>query len=199
MEKLPYLKDFLSTNIPVVVSIVKRVGQYPETDFNTKQPTGRMQTLYNFKIESGEHAGIICRHYAKEREEETLGLFSAGESVQVVRQETMKEGRLIHFLVWTPTEGAEARLAANPPVQSNTRQTATQRDLKEREEERELKDISICLQGFAQAFIIKGSDPTAAISQAVIARSLLLKAAKEAHLGIPSLPEPSVDAESLPF
>lgn len=180
MEALPYLKDLISTNIPVTVTISKRVGQYPETDFNTKQPTGRMQTLYNFTMPDGK----TVRHYAKEREEDTLKMFSAGEEIQVVRQESNKNGKLIHFLVWTPTEGAEARLAANPPVMSNTRETATQREMKDRDEEREQKDIQICLQGFAQAYIIQGKNGEEALKLAEEDRARLIKRSGEIRIGV---------------
>jgi hypothetical protein len=152
MVTYPYLKDFVQTNIPLVVRIVKRVGQYPETDFNTKQPTGRMQTLYNFELPTGE----TVRHYGKEREEETLSMFSAGESVQVTRQEANKDGKRYTFLVWTPTEGAEQRLAANPPLKSNTQQTATQREMKDREDENIARDFKLGLAGVVQAMIAAG-------------------------------------------
>ncbi len=200
MEKLPYLKDKVLTNIPAVVRIVKRVGQYPETDYNTKQETGRMQTLYNFDLD-----GTTYRHYAKEREEEVLCLFKAGELVQVVRQEQTKaDGKRIQFLVWTPTEGTEARAAATPQPQSNTRQTATQREMKENKENQEEKSIAICLQGFMQAYIA-GTDfgtgninSSGAVEQslayAVQAREALLKKAKEIHSGIPEMKHDPITA-----
>ncbi len=138
MDKPPYLKELVQTNIPVVVRITKRVGQYPETDFKTKAETGRMQTLYNFTLPNGQ----VARHYAKEREEETLSMFSSGEEVQVVWQEGKNEEthQTFRFPVWTPKEGAEARLAANPPAQSNTQQTASKREFDERERLKEEMD-----------------------------------------------------------
>lgn len=206
MEKLPYLKDFVQTNIPMIVTIAKRVGQYPETDYNTKQETGRMQTLYNFTLPDG----TTVRHYAKEREEETLRNFAAGEDVQVVRQESDKNGKRITFLVWTPTEGAEARLAANPPRQSNTQQTATQREMKGQKEEQEEKSIAISLQGFMQAYVsgtshvdkhnTEGTLVSEALAFAVKARAACLRKAKELHLGIAPLETPSQEEiDSLPF
>lgn len=206
MEKLPYLKDHQLTNVPLKVRIVKRVGQYPEKDFNTGAPTGRMQTLYNFALPDE----TIVRHYAKEREEETLALFAAGESVQVVRQEANKDGRRITFNVWSPVDGAEARQAANPPLQSNTRQTATQREMKEHKEEQEEKSIAISLQGFMQqiipALIETWADDLGnfehhkiineALEIAVKAREACLKKAKEIHHGI-SLPQPSTSIDEV--
>jgi hypothetical protein len=178
---LPNLKDHQQTNIPLLLTISKRVGQYPETDFKTKQPTGRMQTLYNFTLPDGKEV----RHYSKEREEEILSLFSAGEQVQVVRQEaTNAQGQRYTFNVWTPKEGAEARLAANPPLQKNTQQTASQHEMKEREEKQEQKSIEICLQGFAQTFIIQGKTIDEALSLAVEARKKLIAKSGEVRLGI---------------
>lgn len=181
MEKLDYLKDHVQTNIPAIVTIHKRVGQYPETDFNTKQPTGRMQTLYNFQLSNGR----MVRHYAKEREEEVLRMFQAGESVQVVRQEsTNDKGQRFTFLVWTPTEGAEARAAANPQPMSNTRQTATERELKDRDEKQETREIQISLAGLMQAFIIQGKNTDDALKAAEDARTKLIKRATEIRVGI---------------
>lgn len=193
--KLDYLKDHLQTNIPTIVIIHKRVGQYPEKDFTTGQATGRMQTLYNFSLPNGR----MVRHYAKEREEETLQHFNTGESVQVVRQEMNKDGRLMHFLVWTPVEGAEARAAANPQPMSNTRQTATERELKDREQAQEEKAITIQLNGLFQAYV---SNPNFgvrdgethedvikdALTFAVNAREAINRKAKEIHLGVPAIP-----------
>jgi hypothetical protein len=192
--KLPYLKEHLQTNIPVVVTISKRVGQYPETDFNTKQPTGKMQTLYNFTLPTGQ----AVRHYAKEREEEVLSLFSAGEEVQVVLAEGKNEntGARFTYPVWTPKEGAEARAAANPQPMSNTRQTATQNELKEQQQHREEKDIQIALQGFAQAYIIQGMDIDKALESAVIARKKLIAKAGEVYHGI-TMPTPSVSIDTV--
>lgn len=191
--KLEYLKEHLSTNIPLPVVIMKRVGQYPETDFSTKQPTGRMQTLYNFQLPTGQ----IVRHYAKEREEDVLQHFHTGETVQVVRQESNRDGKLIHFLVWTPKDGAEARAAANPQPMTNSRQTATQRDLKDREEEREQKDIQICLQGFMQAFVASGTDAKstdqlveAALAFAEKAREAIIKRSAEIRIGVGPMSHP---------
>lgn len=188
---LPYLKDVQQTNIPLLLTISKRVGQYPETDFKTKQPTGRMQTLYNFTLPDGKEV----RHYAKEREEEVIALFQAGEQVQVVRQEaTNAQGQRYTFNVWTGPDGAEARLAANPPLQKNTQQTASQHEMKEREEKQEQKNIEISLQGLCQSFIIQGMDIDKAIEAAVIARKKIIAKSNEIRLGI-VMPAHSVTEE----
>lgn len=130
MEKLPYLKDQLQTNIPKLVTIAKRVGQYPETDYVTKKPTGKMQTLYHFHLPDGP----TVRHYAKEREEEVLMHFQPGETVQVVRQEKVgDDGKRFSFLVWTPADGAEARAAAAPSMHTNTHLAKEAKKLEERQ------------------------------------------------------------------
>lgn len=153
MEKLPYLKDQLQTNIPKLVTIAKRVGQYPETDYHTKQPTGRMQTLYNFHLPDGP----TVRHYAKEREEEVLSLFNAGETVQVVLQEGKNEetGNRYTFPVWTPKEGAEARAAANPQPSGNTRMDGDRKKLEEKTKAEEAKWERIALSKITHNFLLE--------------------------------------------
>lgn len=200
MEKLDYLKNHLQTNIPLTVRIVKRVGQYPETDYNTGAKTGRMQTLYNFELPSGEKV----RHYAKEREEETLGHFQAGEEVRVVRQEADKNGKRITFLVWTDLDGAEARLAANPPVRTNLQETASKRELKERKDEQDemwaKKDIAATLGMLTKMFYDDFDDKPdladrflAALALAKVCRPEFQKAINKCFLedktGIPSVPQ----------
>lgn len=150
--KLGYLKDSLLTNVPKLVTMAKRIGQYPETDYTTKQPTGRMQTLYTFHLPDGPDV----RHYAKEREEETLSLFKPGETLQVVRQESVKDdGKRISFLVWTPPEGAEARMAASPQM-GNTRMAGDAKKLEDRQnaesEKWAKKDIAITLGMLTKLF-----------------------------------------------
>ena len=110
------LKETLATNIPMTLTMKKRGPSYPETDYNTREPTGKKIFLYVFTNPEGQEV----KHYANEREQENLSLFQPGEKLQVVRQEAMKDDKRIAFLVWTGAEGAEARAAATPQVQTNT-------------------------------------------------------------------------------
>jgi hypothetical protein len=166
-QKLGYLKDSLLTNVPKLVTMAKRIGQYPETDYTTKQPTGRMQTLYTFHLPDGPDVW----HYAKEREEETLSLFKPGETLQVVRQESVKDdGKRISFLVWTPPEGAEARMAATPQM-GNTRLAGDAKKLEEQKEEEAKKwlriDTSKIVFGYMNTAMAQGKTPKEAKAIAI--------------------------------
>lgn len=214
-QKLGYLKDSLLTNVPKLVTMAKRVGQYPETDYNTKQPTGRMQTLYTFHLPDGPDV----RHYAKEREEETLSLFKPGETLQVVRQESVKDdGKRISFLVWTPPEGAEARMAAAPQM-GNTRMAGDAKKLEERQnaesEKWAKKDIAVTLGMLVKMFFEDGKDFDSALANAKKCRPKFVKAINDCYtedvLGINQEPKfadelpasikhtPSVQVSDLPF
>lgn len=146
MEKAPYLRDLLDINVSAVVRMRKRSGTYPETDYATKQPTGRMQTLYIF-----EKDGREARHYAKEREEETLRHFQPGEEVTVVRREVKQEGRPSFFVLdWT----APGDVTANAPVQTRTN-TAVETQSKKQDaykNEQEERQWSIVLQAMVKTF-----------------------------------------------
>lgn len=155
-----YLKKQLATNVPQRFRMKKRAGSYPETDYNTKQPTGKMEFLYIFTDAKGQE----LKHYAKEREEETLKLFNPGEQMQVVLQETMKQTptgeKRISFLVWTPPEGAEARAAATPQIRTNTAETRQERRQDAYQEAQQAKDVSITLLAFSKSLIESGiQDP----------------------------------------
>lgn len=149
-----YLKKSLQTNVKKIVTIKKRGGSYPETDFNTKQPTGKMTFLYVFADEQGNE----LKHYAKEREEETLKLFSAGDKVQVVLQEMMKEingtEKRISFLVWSGLDGVESSVQ---PLRGNTAQTKQDNNQYDAGLERKEHDWKLGLAGIVQAMIIAGA------------------------------------------
>ena len=171
-----YLKNDLLTNIPKTVKMVKRAGTYPETDFNTKQPTGRMQTLYVFLDEKGE-----AKHYAKEREETYLSTVNPGEEVVVTRQEIEKDGKRIAFLNWT----APGDVSLNNPqqIRSNVAENTQKKHFDNYQEQQDKKGIEISLQGLVQAYIIAGVDDPLSMAKKM---RLLIKSAAEEIISPPS-------------
>src|SRR4051794_22285776 len=126
------LKENLATNVPMSLTIQKRVGSYPETDYNTKEPTGRQIYLYIFR----DAKGTEYKHYCNELEQSSLEAYQAGETVQVVRTEKVIEGgRRISFLQWGSPGSAE--MTASPQLSSNT---ALQRQEKQQEVYQEKED-----------------------------------------------------------
>lgn len=205
MTKHEYLKNKLATNVPEKLTIAKRVGSYPETDYNTKQPTGRMQTLYSFRMSTGEEVS----HYAKEREEETLRLFNAGDVVVVTRRETTaKDGKRIYFLDWT-AEG-DASINSKPQLENNSAAVRTnpkkQRDY---ETEQSAHDWKLGIAGLLQAHIASGKSKTearmAAVDDAAWVRFAAAKLAtgeapEPVSVPVPQIDyEPSIDPSDLPF
>jgi hypothetical protein len=83
---------------------------------------------------------------------------------------------------------ATAETATVQPSQSSFQQVKSERAateaINEREEKQEQKSIEICLQGFAQAFIIQGKTIDEALSLAVEARKKLIAKSGEVRLGI---------------
>ena len=143
-----YLKKQLQTNIPMKLVLRKRGGSYPEKDYTTKEPTKKMIFLYVFTDPQGNE----LKHYAKEREEETLSLFQPGDSVTVTLQETMKKTpageKRIGFLSWSAP--GDVSVESKPQLRSNTAERTQQAKQDEYQEKQEVKGIAIGLQGFAQ-------------------------------------------------
>lgn len=165
-----YLKKQLATNVPLTVRMKKRVGTYPETDYTTKEPTGRMQTLYVFEDASGNE----LKHYAKEREEETLRDYQPGQSLTVLLTEKVKDdGKRISFLVWGTPGSAE--MTAAPQLRTNTATIKQEQEMDERQHQQRIKEIMISLAGLTQAFISTGKYETGeAIDLAVKARQAII-------------------------
>lgn len=125
METLGYLKDQLQMNIPRIVTMAKRGKSYPDK-FNP----GQVQYFYTFHLADGPDV----KHYAREREEESLKLFQPGETLQVVMKEGKNDqGQRYGYLVWTDKDGAEARSAANPQPAGNTRMASDAKKLEDRQ------------------------------------------------------------------
>jgi hypothetical protein len=158
------LKKNLQTNIAKLLTLTKRGPAYPETDYQTKQATGKQIYLYIFTDESGQE----LKYYANEREEETLNLFHPGERVQVVRQETMKEDKRIAFQSWSFPEGVEARLAANPPAKSNVQLATQQRNLDKNKQEETNKWDKIAIGKCIHNFMLSAMEQGKSIEDAAI-------------------------------
>lgn len=147
------LSDNLSTNVPVNLIIQKRVGEYPETHYKTKEPTGKKIFLYVFRDNKGQE----FKHYAKEREEEILSVFNPSEEIVAVRKETFaQDGKRIYYIDWTPKEGAEAELAKTPTLRSNVQQNTQEKQIDNYEYLQRIKNKSIGLRGIVQAQIASG-------------------------------------------
>lgn len=204
MSDALYLKKELATNVPMIITMHKRAGSYPEKDFTTKQPTGKSEYLYIFTDDRGRE----LKHYAKEREEENLKLFNPGEKLQVVRQEKVfEDGKRGAYLVWTDPAGAEARSAATPQIHSNTAETRIDRKQNDHDLERAAHDWKLGLAGLLQAFITRGLEIGPAREQAVIQAKWIREEAMRQALAerdgesVPEVPEyqPSIRPEDLPF
>ena len=167
-----YLKKQQQTNIPMRIKLCKRWPPTPEKDFTTKEPTGRNQYPYDLQDERGTQ----LKHYATEREEETLKLFKEGETLQVVRQEQVKtDGKRIAYNVWTTVDGIEARTAAALPLRSNVQEVTHQKHQDSFERENKIKQIMISLAGLTQAFISNGKNsPQEALDLAVSTRKMII-------------------------
>lgn len=177
------LKETLSTNVPVVLRIKKRGGEYPETNYTTKEPTGRSIFLYFFENDKGEE----LKHYASEKDQEVLSLFQAGESVQVVLKDTLtKEKKRITYLSFTPVDGAEAQAAATPQLKSNTAETRGDRKQEAWQSEDKIKQIMISLAGLTQSHICAGKTNEEALALAVEARKMIIEKAIDLSSADPS-------------
>ena len=137
----PLLKTIVQTNIPLKLSMVKRLQS-----FDDKYNPGQRNYMYIFNHEGTEYA-----HFASEPQEKQLQLFNPGDELQVVKQE-YEPGKTKY--IWTDKDGAEARAAASPQAQSNVKEEAVKRKVTTREFEEKVKSICISHQGWAQAYII---------------------------------------------
>lgn len=150
------LKKVLKTNQPMTLTIRKRAGTYPETDYATKAPTGKNVYLYIF----ADSAGQEYKYYAKEREEEFLRDYQPGNEVQVVRAETMKDDKRIAYQQWDVPGGAIATAVIKAPVQNNTTQIRQEKDREQAKQDEDAKwdriSIGKCIFGFMQTFIEQG-------------------------------------------
>jgi hypothetical protein len=95
------------------------------------------------------------------------------------------------YVNWTVLPTGEAAL--DVPT-NNSQQVRSERNLEKSSDAQEEKSIAICLQGFAQAFIIQGMSLEDAMANAVKARRMLMLKAVEIHTGIPA---PSHSAQLL--
>ena len=149
------LKENLQTNVVKILTLHKRAGTYPETDYTTKQPTGRNIILYVFRDAEGKE----YKTYANEIEEQTLGAFNPGEQVAVVRVEKVKEdGKRIYFLQWGAPDSAE--MTAAPQMKTNTAMKTETKKQDAYEQRQEEKDCSISLIAFAKSWIESGKADT---------------------------------------
>lgn len=165
MPNNPKLKERLAVNSPTVVTLQKRLQAYDD-QYNP----GKKNFMYIFV-----HEGIECVHYAKEYEEEQLSLYKEGEDLQIVLKQDA--GKDYPYMAWTPTEGAEAKLAATPSL-SNTTTMAHENNQKTIDQ----KGTAISLQGYAQqifpALLAMRSDTEMALIEdeaVAIAKSLKKK------------------------
>lgn len=149
------LKETLSTNVPVILRIKKRGGEYPETNYTTKEPTGRSIFLYFFENEKGEE----LKHYASQKDhEEVLTHFQAGESIQCVLKDSLtKDKKRITYLSFTPVDGAEAQAARTPQLKSNTAVTRQERKQDDYDAREAIRDWKLGLAGVVQAMISRGA------------------------------------------
>lgn len=178
------LKDDLAVNVGTTIMLLERLGQVD----------GKFGPQYKYKLSNLANQKHYD-HYASANEEASLSSFAQGETLMVYKRQGNKPG--MTYLEWVPLDGAEARLAANPPVRTNTSQSKADKDYEERQKEQEEKSIAISLQGFMQQIIPvlrqKSSAPDEmlideALALAVRAREACLRQAKLIHLGIPSAP-----------
>jgi len=169
------LKEHLVTNVPTPLRIKKLAGEYPETDYETKEPTGRNIYLYIFVGQDGKE----FKFYADERQYEILKLFSPGDTVICTRGEKMNEESGKRWYPIDFTAPGDVQAIAAPQLRTNTAETRQERKQDTYEQEQKEKSIAICLQGFMQAFIINGLQWEVALQAAVEAREALLAKAKE--------------------
>ena len=164
------LKKELKTNVPVVLTISKRAGTYPEMNYQTKEPTGKNTYLYIFRDEKGTE----FKYYAKEREEETLGAYKPGDQVKVVRTETEKDGKRIYYQVWDDPKGAIVEAYVEAPVKSPAAAAYQERKIDERKQEEESRwdriAVGKCIFGYMVALIELGKSPEEA---AVLAKDCM--------------------------
>ena len=193
---LPKFKENLVENVGTLVKIVERGNV----------STGNFGITHWHKIALN---GQIFDHGASEAEMKALGLLNVGEEVQAVKK---KNSFGTFSIYWSPKEGAEARMNANPQPMGNTALAKQDKQIDEYKSAQDEKGIAICLQGFMQQILPslvdkEGNDGPyytqdqcveLALDFAVKAREALLKKAKEIHTGIPGLKyDPITAAEAL--
>ena len=167
---MAYLKNHLQTNVPSTVTLVK-IGQSKPSSFEPHD----LQTYCQFIIgDSGE----VFVHYAKAREMETISLFRPSDRLVVERKEgTGEDGKRYYYLQWT----AEGDIASGKPqLHSNVQQATQKKHNEDWERKQRVKDVCICLQGFAQAIMTsQGLGFKEAIQEATKAREELIHVSEE--------------------
>ncbi len=164
------LSQVVQTNIPKLLILKNATGKKYESQFKA----GEFQYLYFFTDETG----VEYVHYASEPQNEVLQNFKNGDRLQLVKQEKKtKDGKAYSIYVWTTPEGAEATLAKNPPVRSNTQQRTHEEKMDVREQEDRIKQVMISLAGLTQAHISAGKTNEEALRLASEARNLIIQKA----------------------
>ena len=194
----PKFKDQLVENVATLVTIVER-GNVSQGNFGT---------THWHKISVN---GQMFDHGASDAEMKALGLLNVREEVQVVKKKN-SFGTMSVF--WSPKDGVEARANANPQPMGNTAMAKQDKQIDEYKSAQDEKGIAISLQGYHQQILpvtlgmnwmelgFKNNEVTheqlreaalkLSLELASKAREAILKAAKEIHLGIPSVPPQNV-------
>ncbi len=143
------LKENLATNVQKILTIKKRAGKYPATDYNTKQPIeGSFIHLYIFHDETGQE----FQYYASDMENSTLEDYQDGEKVAVVRIEKVKEdGKRIYFQQWGSPGSAE--MTSAPQLKSTSSVVQQGREKKSFEESEANKWDKIALSKIVHEFM----------------------------------------------
>lgn len=149
-----FLKKSLVQDQPFEVVILEKQG-VKQTDYGPKW-------AYVMKMN-----GMTYNHEATETEEKNLQHVTVGMTVHG-KMALNKFGK--HSIYWDKVANR------SDPIPQDT--TAPSKDADEYKTAKAEKDIAICLQGFMQAFIIKGEDGKTALEHAILARSALQKTAK---------------------
>lgn len=175
---MPALKlgKSLPKNTPWIITYKKFGGEYPEKDYNTKEETGKKIYLYIF-----EKDGVEYTHYASEFQQESLRLFIEGDTLQVVHKQDPGEQKSMYL--FTPTEGAEAQLAATPQSNNTTQERGVKQAVARID-----KDKWISTQGFFQVRLGLGEKREEALMNAAFDYDALTQ-----HLS------PEKEDSSIPF
>ena len=146
------LKENLATNVPKILTIKKRAGKYPATDFNTKAVIeGSFIHLYIFHDETGQE----FKYYASDLEESVLADYQPGEKVCVVRIEKVKEdGKRIYFQQWGSPGSAE--MTAAPQIKTGSAVVKQERDTKTFQEAEAQKWDRIAMSKIVHEFMKVG-------------------------------------------
>lgn len=149
------LKEELQTNVVKILTLHKRGGTYPETDYHTKAPTGRNIIMYIFRDKEGKE----YKTYANEVEENTLSAYKPGDEVSVVRVEKVKQdGTRIYFLQWGSVGSVEMK--AEPQMKTNTALNTQKKNQDQYEQKQDERSVSIILQAFTKSWIEAGKAET---------------------------------------